>query len=205
MRFYSRYSGKIIFNGKDIKEIKISSIKKYILSIERTVLFDKSIRYNVGVGNPDATDDDIKTALRAVRLGYLTDYDGGLDRIVRSIDQISHGEIMRILIARMLLNKDAAVLIFDEPTQALDSINAAKIMEILENLSLTRKVIVITHNLKLIVRAKKIFVMEKGKKVEEGTYKELMELNKKFAEHFNQQNEILKILEDHKLILSFYL
>lgn len=197
LRFYSRYSGKIIFNGKDIREIKIFSLKKYVLSIERTVLFDKSIRFNAGAGNPDATEDDVKTALRAVRLGYLIDCDGGLDRIIGSIEQISHGEIMRILIARMLLNKDAMVLIFDEPTQALDSINAAKIMEILGRLSLTRKVIVITHDLKYIIGAKKIFVMEKGCMAEEGTFKELMDKNGKFAEHFNRQNKISKLLKDH--------
>ncbi len=185
LRHYSRYSGEIIFNRKDVRKIKISSLKRYILSVERTVLFERSIGYNVGIGNTDATDDDIKASLGAVRLDYLIAGNGGLDR---RAGQLSHGEIMRLLTARALLNKDALVFIFDEPTQALDSINSAKIMEILENLSLTRKIIVITHNLKFVIRANKIFVMEKGKKVEEGTHKELMKLNKKYAEHFVQQN-----------------
>lgn len=186
LRFYTRYSGKIIFNGgKDTRGIKISSLKKYILSIERTVLFDKSIRFNVSIGNSNATEDDIKAVLRAVRLGYIIDCDGGLDR---DVGQLSHGEIMRILIARMLLNKDALVYLIDEPTQALDSKNTARIMEILQELSITKKVIVITHDLKHIVKANRIFVMDRGTLVEGGTHKELMELNKKYAEHFFQQD-----------------
>jgi subfamily B ATP-binding cassette protein MsbA len=169
--------GAILWDGTDLRDAKIESLKKQIaLVTQETVLFNDTIRYNISYGNPEATDVEIIEAAKiAFAHDFIRELPNGYDTIVgeRGVF-LSGGQRQRIAIARAVLT-NAPVLILDEATSALDTESEKYVQKALANLMQNRTSIVIAHRLSTIRKADKIVVMERGKIVQTGTHAELLQ------------------------------
>jgi ATP-binding cassette, subfamily B, bacterial MsbA len=176
-RLYDPTEGAILWDGVDLRDAKVLSLKKQIaLVTQETVLFNDTIRYNISYGDPAASDEQIT---EAARIAFADDFIGelphGYDTIVgeRGIF-LSGGQRQRIAIARAVLI-NAPVLILDEATSALDTESERLVQRALANLMKNKTSIVIAHRLSTIRKADRIVVMEKGRIIQTGTHNELLE------------------------------
>lgn len=176
-RAYDPTDGCVLWDGTDIREATISSLRKQIaLVTQETVLFNDTVRYNISYGRPDATDEEV---MQAARIAFADDFINilpqGYDTVVgeRGVF-LSGGQRQRLAIARAVLT-DAPVLILDEATSALDAESERLVQKALENLMRDKTSIVIAHRLSTIRRADRIVVIEKGAITESGTHAELIE------------------------------
>ena len=190
-RLYDPASGEIRWDGIDLRDAQISSLRRQIgLVTQETVLFNDTVRYNISYGKPDATAEDIIDAARtAFADGFVSELPKGYDTVVgeRGVF-LSGGQRQRIAIARAVL-KSAPVLILDEATSALDTESEALVQKALANLMEGKTSIVIAHRLSTIRRADNIVVMEKGGVVETGTHYELLARNGKYRKLYELQFE----------------
>jgi len=175
-RLYDPTAGAIFWDETDLRDAKISSLKKQIaLVTQETVLFNDTVRYNISYGNPDATDEEISEAARiAFADGFIEEMPDAYNTLVgeRGIF-LSGGQRQRIAIARAVL-VNAPVLILDEATSALDAESERLVQKALANLMQNKTSIVIAHRLSTVRRADKIVVMERGRIIETGTHSELL-------------------------------
>jgi len=178
-RLYDPTDGSILWDGIDLRDAKLLSLKKQIaLVTQETVLFNDTILYNISYGKPDASREDIE---EAARIAFADEF---IDELPKKYDTIvgergvllSGGQRQRIAIARAVL-LNAPVLILDEATSALDAESERLVQKALSNLMQNKTSIVIAHRLSTIRRADKIVVMEKGQVIETGTHAELLEHN----------------------------
>jgi len=176
-RLHDPTGGAIFWDEVDLRDAEILSLKKQIaLVTQETVLFNDTIRYNISYGKPDASDAEIADAARiAFAHDFIEELPNGYDTIVgeRGIF-LSGGQRQRIAIARAVL-VNAPVLILDEATSALDAESERLVQKALANLMRNKTSIVIAHRLSTVRKADKIVVMERGKIIETGTHKELLE------------------------------
>lgn len=176
-RLYDVTDGEILWDGIDLRDIKISSLKKQIaLVTQETVLFNDTIHYNITYGKPDAADAEIINAAKiAFAHDFISELPNGYETIVgeRGIF-LSGGQRQRIAIARAVLT-NSPVLILDEATSALDTESEKLVQKALSNLMENRTSIVIAHRLSTIRQADKIVVMERGKVIQTGTHTSLLE------------------------------
>jgi subfamily B ATP-binding cassette protein MsbA len=175
-RLYDPTEGEILWDGINLADVKLSSLKKQIaLVTQETILFNDTIRYNISYGRPEATDEEIARAARiAFADEFIRDLPDGYDTLIgeRGIF-LSGGQRQRIAIARAIL-VDAPLLILDEATSALDAESEKLVQKALENLMEHRTSVVIAHRLSTVRKADKIVVMEKGEIIETGTHQELL-------------------------------
>lgn len=196
-RLYDVSDGAIYWDGNDLRDVNLLSLKKQIaLVTQETVLFNDTIRYNISYGKPDATDEEIREAARiAFADEFIEELSEKYDTIVgeRGIF-LSGGQRQRIAIARAVL-VNAPVLILDEATSALDAESERLVQKALANLMQNKTSIVIAHRLSTIRKADKIVVMERGKIIETGTHEELLEkggIYKKLYElQFTEEDEVI--------------
>ena len=190
-RLYDPTSGEITWDGIDLREAKLASLRRQIgLVTQETVLFNDTVRYNISYGKPDASYEDIISAAKtAFADGFISELPEGYETMVgeRGVF-LSGGQRQRIAIARAVL-KNAPVLILDEATSALDTESEALVQKALANLMQGKTSIVIAHRLSTIRRADKIVVMDKGEVVETGTHKDLLALNGKYRKLYELQFE----------------
>ncbi|AQS42256.1 MAG: ABC transporter [Candidatus Tokpelaia hoelldobleri] len=176
MRLYDPQKGKIRIDGQDLRATTFRSLRERMSYVgQDTFLFQGSVRYNISLGKPDATEDEIIAAAKAANAhDFISGLRHGYDTNVGDNgSNLSGGQKQRLAIARAML-RDSDILILDEATSALDSESEALIREALERLTEDRTTIVIAHRLSTIASADKIVVMQDGEVVEEGTQKQLL-------------------------------
>ena len=177
-RFYDVNEGLIQIDDNNIKDIDLHSLRGLIgLVTQDSILFNDSIKANIALGNPNATDEEIIEALKiANAYEFVKDLPNGIHtNIGDSGNKLSGGQKQRLSIARAVL-KNPPIMILDEATSALDTESEKFVQVALENMMQNRTSIVIAHRLSTIQKADVIVVMKKGKIVEQGTHEELIAL-----------------------------
>jgi len=175
-RFYDPSSGQILLDGRDLKEIQLSSYRNLLGIVEQDVfLFDGTVAENIGYGRKQASQDEIEEAAKlAAADGFIRELPKGYQSIIgeRGV-KLSGGQRQRLAIARAIL-ADPRILILDEATSNLDSENEKAIQESLRVLMRGRTSVVIAHRLSTIMHADLIIVLDGGRIVEQGTHQELL-------------------------------
>ncbi|MFV0626402.1 MAG: ABC transporter ATP-binding protein [Alphaproteobacteria bacterium] len=189
-RFYDVKSGSVEFDGVDIRQIKLVSLRENISVVfQDNFLFDGTIRDNILLGKQDATDEEINRALKMAFLDdFVSELENGLDsEIGERGAQLSGGQKQRLAIARAFI-KNSPIVVLDEATSALDNKAEAVVQKAIENLMKDRTVFVIAHRLSTVQNADNILVVNDGKIVEQGTHEELLEVkNGAYVSLYNAQ------------------
>jgi ATP-binding cassette, subfamily B, putative efflux pump len=175
-RFYDVTGGRILLDGTDIRSYKVRSLRDKIGMVHQdTFLFSESVKHNILLGKPGATDEEIIEAAKAANAHeFIENLPQGYDTKVgeRGV-KLSGGQKQRVAIARVFL-KNPPLLIWDEATSALDLESEHLIQESLEELAKNRTTFIVAHRLSTITHADKIVLIEHGEIVEVGTHAELM-------------------------------
>ncbi len=192
-RFYDPTEGRILIDGVNIKKIKLECLRSQIgIVLQEPDLFYGSIAYNIAYAKQNAEPEEIIAAAKAANVHefamdkrrYLK-YDTNVGTGGR---RLSGGERQRVGIARAILS-DPKILILDEATSSVDTLTEKKIQEAMDNLVQGRTTIVIAHRLSTLKKADRIVVMKKGRIVEIGSHKELMEKNGLYSQLYKAQFE----------------
>jgi ABC-type multidrug transport system fused ATPase/permease subunit len=189
MRFYDPSDGRIIVNGHDIREYALSSYRSMMsLVLQDVFLFDGSVADNIAYGKPDATRAAIESAATVANCHeFIAELENGYDAVIGERGaRLSGGQRQRIALARAVLT-DPQLLILDEATSNLDSESEALIQDALTRIFKNRTTLIIAHRLSTIIDAHKIVVLSEGRKVEEGTHRDLLCRGGRYAEMLRQQ------------------
>ncbi|MBR6173491.1 MAG: ABC transporter ATP-binding protein [Eubacterium sp.] len=188
-RLYDVGAGSVTYDGVDVRQLDLHFLRAQIGVVsQETYLFNGTIRENLLYACPEATEEDMISALKRANVyDFVEKQELGLDAMVGNRGlKLSGGEKQRISIARVLL-KDPKLLIFDEATSALDSISENKIQEAIEPIIKERTSILIAHRLSTILAADEILVVKDGEIVERGKHSELVKLGGVYTELYNTQ------------------
>jgi subfamily B ATP-binding cassette protein MsbA len=178
-RFYDVNEGEIAIDGINIKDMELHSLRELIgLVTQDSILFNDTIKSNIALGKPDATDEEIIEALKiANAYEFVMNLPKGIETNIGDAgNKLSGGQKQRLSIARAVL-KDPPIMILDEATSALDTESEKFVQVALENMMQNRTSIVIAHRLSTIQKADNIIVMQKGVIVEQGNHEDLIALN----------------------------
>ncbi len=185
LRFFDIQKGKVTIDGVDIRKFKKSYLRSLFGVVpQEPILFNNTLRFNIAYGRPEATEQEI---IAAAKMAYIWDFiqqlPQGLETKVgeRGV-KLSGGQRQRIAIARVIL-KNPKIIIFDEATSQLDSESENLIQKAFWQISHNKTTIVIAHRLSTIIKADKIVVIDKGKAIEEGSHKELINKEKSLYSH----------------------
>ena len=188
-RFYDPTGGRIIIDGRDIRSVKLNSLRDQIgIVLQETTLFAASIRENIRFGKPGAAEADIVEAARAAQAhGFILQMPEGYDtRVGERGVTLSGGQKQRIAIARALL-KDPRILILDDATASVDSDTERLIQSALERLMKNRTAFVIAQRLSTVRMADLILVLDRGRIAARGTHAELLGGSEIYAEIYYRQ------------------
>jgi ATP-binding cassette subfamily B protein len=190
MRFYDPVEGVIRLDGRDLRTIKQSSLRRHIgVVLQDPLLFNDSVRANVAYGRPDASTAEIEAAAKAANAhDFILRMPDGYDTMVGERGSLlSIGERQRITIARALL-KNPPILVLDEATSSLDAESEELVQAAIEELMRGRTTFVIAHRLSTVVNADRIIVIKEGQIVESGRHAELMRQNGYYASLVRRQH-----------------
>lgn len=192
MRFYDLNSGKILIDQKDITDVNRTSLRKsFGMVLQDTWIKKGTIKENIKLGKPEATDEDvIQAAKSAMAYNFIKRLPEGFETIVENNDSIlSEGERQLISIARVML-LDPPMLILDEATSNIDTRTEQKVQKAFAKLMKGRTSFVVAHRLSTIVSADIILVMKNGEIIEKGKHQELLESGGFYAKLYNSQYKI---------------
>jgi len=189
LRFFPLQRGKILIDGQEVANVTLESLRRQIALIPQDpVLFHRTLRENIGFGEPECTEAAIISATKLAHCDeFIRNIPNGYEaKVGERGTKLSGGEKQRIAIARAIL-KDAPILILDEATSSLDSVTERYIQDSLEKLMQRRTTIVIAHRLSTLSRMDRIIVFDKGKIVEEGTHASLLGEEGLYAQMWKMQ------------------
>ena len=175
-RFWDVQSGSVRLGGRDVREYSYDSlIRNFSFVFQQTYLFSDTIANNIRFGKPDASMEEVQAAAKKARCyDFIMALPDGFDSVIGEAgSSLSGGERQRISIARAIM-KDAPIIILDEATANVDPENEKELMEAVSELTHDKTVIMIAHRLKTVRNADKIFVVDHGKIVQQGTHEELV-------------------------------
>lgn len=190
--FLSPKSGKITIDNQDMSKVQLSSYRQHLgVVLQDEFLFEGTIKENILFPRPNATETELKNAVKAAYVNEFTDrFEDGLDTLIgeRGV-KLSGGQRQRLAIARAIL-ADPRIIILDEATSSLDTESESLIQESLSQLVKDRTTIVIAHRLSTIKKADQILVIESGSIAERGTHDELIEAKGRYFDLFTYQSKI---------------
>ena len=188
-RFYDVLEGRVLIDGKDVRDVTQESLRQSLgLVPQDVVLFNETIRANIGYANPDATQEQLEDAARRAQLlDFIESLPDGWDTKVgeRGL-KLSGGEKQRVGIARVIL-ADPAILVLDEATSALDSATEAAVQDALDEASRGRTTLMVAHRLSTVQNADEIIVLQAGRVVERGTHDALLAAQGEYADMWARQ------------------
>lgn len=193
-RFYDVTSGRITIDGQDIREVTQQSLRKSIGVVPQdTVLFNDTIEYNIGYGNPKATHAQIEEAARQAHIHtFIMSLPQKFEsRVGERGLKLSGGEKQRVAIARTLLKKPM-IFLFDEATSALDTHTEKQIQANLREVSANHTTVIIAHRLSTVIDADEILVLDNGEIKERGTHTQLLNMKGLYADMWQRQQEHLE-------------
>jgi len=188
-RFYDVREGRILIDGRDIRDVTISSLRAQIgIVTQQTILFNDTVKNNIAYGDIAKSEAQIIAAAKAANAhDFITNLPNGYDTVIGEQGaKLSGGERQRISIARALL-KDAPILILDEATSSLDTEAEIEVQDALETLMKGRTTLSIAHRLSTIRNADRIIVLVNGVIVEEGTHEALLEKKGEYCKLYQMQ------------------
>ena len=197
-RFYDVKQGAIKIDGEDIRDMTLSSLRdKMGIVTQETILFDETIEFNITYGVADYSEEDLITSSKAANAyDFIQKQSNGFQTVIGEKGvKLSGGQRQRLAIARAIL-KNPPILLLDEATSALDTESERLVQEALETLMAARTVLVIAHRLSTITNANKIVVLDEGEISEEGTHKELLQLDRHYKSLYDNQ------FRDYSLVLN---
>ncbi|MFI3066037.1 ABC transporter ATP-binding protein [Streptococcus suis] len=188
-RFYDVNGGSVAFEGRDIREYDLDSLRDKVgIVLQESVLFSGTIADNIRFGDESISQEMVETAARATHIhDFIMSLPEGYETFVTDDENVfSTGQKQLISIARTLLT-DPQVLILDEATSNVDTVTEAKIQKAMEAIIAGRTSFVIAHRLKTILNADEIIVLKDGKVIEQGNHSQLLKLNGFYAELYHNQ------------------
>lgn len=189
MRFYELDGGSICIDGTDIRKLRRKDLRSlYSMVLQDTWLFSGTIRENIAYGKPDATDEEIINAAKSAHVHhYITTLADGYDTVLsEDASNLSQGQKQLLTIARAILC-DSKILILDEATSSVDTRTESYIQNAMTKMQVGKTSFVIAHRLSTIKNASLILVMNKGRVIEQGTHKQLLEAKGFYADLYNSQ------------------
>ncbi len=185
------YTGEVRIGGIDLRDISRSSLRSTVTAVSfNSFLFEGTVRSNLLLAKPGATDDELWEALRRCRLDGFVRAAGGLDMPVASEGgNLSGGQRQRLAVARAMLH-DTPVYLFDEATSNIDVESEAAIIDFIEEIAREKTVVMISHRLAALRNADCIYVLDDGRLVEQGTHDELCAAGGTYARLWEQQDRL---------------
>ena len=189
-RFYNLTDGEILIDGQNINEVQLNSLRKNISLVSQDiVLFDDTVKANIGYGNIMATNEEvIEAAKKAAAHDFISNLSEGYETVIGEAGvKLSGGQKQRLSIARAIL-KNSSIILLDEATSALDTESETQVQNAIQNLIKDKTTLIIAHRLATIKNVNKIFVIDQGKVAEVGTHAELINNSIIYKKLYDQQD-----------------
>jgi subfamily B ATP-binding cassette protein MsbA len=189
-RFFNLTEGKILIDKQEINNVRLSSLRKAISIVSQdTILFDDTIKKNIAYAKKNATDDEIYKASKLAGIdNFVNSLENGYETLVGENGvKLSGGQKQRISVARAFL-KNSPIILLDEATSSLDSDSEEKIKQALNELTKNKTTLIISHKLSTIITCEKIYVINKGKIIGEGTHLELVKNSAYYRNLYDKQS-----------------
>jgi ATP-binding cassette subfamily B protein len=190
MRFYDPSGGAVRLDGIDVRSVRLADLRKHIALVPQdSMILPMTVAANIAYGRPSATDEEIRAAAELACADTFIEQmpDGYQTMLSEGGGNLSGGQRQRIAIARALLSQ-APILILDEPTSALDPAQESMIIETLHHMRGRRTIILVTHHLRSVEEANRIYVLDAGQVIEQGNHASLVAEEGLYAQLLRQDS-----------------